>query len=131
MTAPEGCKGVNADGEPCRSPPQFVGEDGYCKAHRPGGQEEMKRLAYLGGAASKAKREPPKLEEDVLPPLEGHASAKAWLEIIGRAVLMGRIERDQADPANWAVREWIAALDTHLEELECELDGRPRLRREK
>lgn len=143
MTPAKRCSGTNESGEPCGVPPSFVGEDGFCPAHREGGREKMKELAQRGAQASKANREPSGLDPEELGPLEGHADAKKRLDLICRAVLTGRISDRRAQAAIRAVSEWVKAhegeltalvvedLQEEVERLQTELDGRPKLRREK
>jgi hypothetical protein len=85
---------------------------------------------------------PDGLTADELPELTDHTSAKARLDLIGRAVLTGRIRDKVAHAATRAVSEWVKAhegqlvsedveaLRSRLEELEREL-GRPALARTK
>lgn len=97
------CAGVNTEGLPCQSP--IVGEDGYCSAHRPGGEERMKRLAAKGAAASRRGG----LDPDELGELHTHTDAQRWLEVIGRAVASGRLGDRAAQAAIRAVAEWVKA----------------------
>lgn len=141
VSGPRRCQGTNAKGLPCAAPPEFVDpETGYCKAHGPGGRERMKAMA---ARAVKAREpQPDGLTPEELPELTDHASAKARLDLIGRAVLTGRIRDKVAHAATRAVSEWVKAhegqlvsedveaLRGRLEELEREL-GRPALTREK
>ena len=111
------CAGTNAQGEPCGSP--FVGDDGFCDAHRAGGISEMRRRAIRGALASRASKG---LDASDLPPLEDPRSAETWLEAIGRAVATGRLGKGEADAATRAVRCWLQAHDAgrtrdRLEEL--------------
>jgi hypothetical protein len=107
----ETCKATRDDGEPCRSP--FVGEDGYCDAHRPGGREVVRERARRGGYA-RGQQGPPGLEAEELPALEDHRDAKLWLERIGRAVCTGRLGDSQANAAIRAVSEWVRAHEGEL-----------------
>lgn len=107
------CQGTNAEGEPCSSP--MVGDDGWCPAHRPGGRSEMRRRGTKGAYKS---HEGKGLDEDELGPLEDHADAKAWLEVVGRAVATGRLSHRQGNVVVRAVREWVQA---HGDELTAEV----------
>lgn len=130
------CGGTNADGAPCKSP--VVGPGGYCPAHRPGGQEEMRRRARRGAEVANAERTPPGLEPDELPPLESHADAKRWLETVGRAVATGRLTDRAGQAVIRAVSEWVKAhegeltalvvdeLQEEVERLQRELGSRKR-----
>ena len=116
------CAGLNVKGEPCESP--FVGKEGFCNAHGPGGQERMKRLAQKGGIKS---RQPSGLDPNELGPLETHENAQAWLETLGRAVACGRLSDRQAQAAIRAVGEWVRtagerATSEVLIELRDEID---------
>ena len=101
VTARRTCGGTNAQGEPCRSP--IVGLDGFCPAHRSGGEAEMRRRALRGGIASLRGKG---LDPAELPPLRTHQDAAHWLEAIGRAVATGRLADRSATAAVRAVEAW-------------------------
>lgn len=115
--------------------------DGYCAAHRPGGQERMRELAKRAVRARQLQTEG--LAPAELPPLEDHADAKLWLERLGRAVATGRLGERAAQASIRAVSEWVKAhegeltahvvddVEAELERLKAELSGRPLLAREK
>ncbi len=116
------CQGTNASGEPCQNP--AVGLDGWCDAHRPGNEGEMRRRALKGAIASRRAKG---LGEDELGPLSSHEDAKRWLETIGRAVASGRLGDRAAQAAIKAVSEWVKAegerlSKTVLDELRAEID---------
>lgn len=81
------CQGTNASGEPCRA--VIVGDDGYCAAHREGGQERLKEQASRGGAATSAKQASEGFRQGELPALTDHASVKKSIE----AALSAHAER--------------------------------------
>ena len=134
-TTKKQCAGVNATGEPCRSP--IVGKDGFCPAHRPGGEERMRRLALKGAMASRATSG---LASDTLGPLANHQDAKRWLEEIGRAVVTGRLKDRDAGAGIRAVEAWLKAegervtmqvveeLKAEVERLKTNLSSGPGLR---
>lgn len=114
MSDRDTCQGTKENGEPCPSP--FVNENGYCDAHDPDTPEdEMAERGRRGAEVSNARRRhQDQLLPDELPELRSHDDAKIWLEVLGRAVATGRIERDEADPAIRAVREWVQAHEGGL-----------------
>lgn len=98
------CAGTNARGEPCQSP--MAGEDGFCPAHRPGGETEMRRRALRGAIASRRARG---LAPGELGALESHSDAKRWLRLIGEAVVTGRLSNRDAQAGVKAVEAWLKA----------------------
>lgn len=54
MTERRQCRGTNSEGEPCQS--DFVGEDGWCDAHRPGEEDVMAERGRTGAEVSAAVR---------------------------------------------------------------------------
>ena len=123
VTARRTCGGTNAHGEPCRSP--IVGLDGFCPAHRPGGEAEMRRRALRGGIASQRGRG---LDPHELPPLATHNDAMRWLDILGRAVSCHRLSDRSAQAAIKAVDVWLKAhgesvVAKDVDELRAALDG--------
>lgn len=140
------CRGTNATGDPCGAPSRFVGDDGWCPPHRPGNREALREAGRKGTAAhhgngARDSPEPEGLDPEALPPLRDHADAKKRLDLIGRAVLTGRIGDKVAHAATRAVREWIRGhegeltarvvddLEQEVERLQREVEGsgRPRL----
>jgi len=135
MAERETCAGVRAaDGEACESP--FVGEDGFCDAHSPtrGGREEMQRRGLMGALAS---RKPGGLDPDEIGKLETHADVRRRLDLICRAVLVGRLRDGQAQAAIRACEAWIRArgeevtmevvgdLRRQVEDLKAQLGKKP------
>lgn len=113
------CKGITANGEPCRS--HIVGDDGYCDAHRPGiGSDIMRSRGKKGGYATQARaRHMEGISPDELPPLNSHEACQVWVEIIGRGVACGRIDPATANAARGAVDSWLRA---HAGDLEGKID---------
>lgn len=109
MPPAETCRGTTADGTPCESP--IVGPDGFCPAHGPDGRERMSEIGRKGAEASARKRRGGGLEPDALPPLDGHDAAETWCDVVGRAVVTGRIGHNEAKAALRAVREWRESRD--------------------
>jgi len=114
------CKGTNEAGEPCESP--VVGQDGFCPAHGPKGRERMSERGRKGGAALARKYSAGKLDPDELPPLEDAHAAETWCDVVGRAVVTGRLSHNQGRAALRAVREWreshkSGAVSEKLEDL--------------
>lgn len=106
------CQGINSKGEPCQAPDSVVNSEGFCPAHRPDGHRDMMERAKRGGAA-KARRERRKdgLAPEELPPLDSHADAETWLEVIGRAAATGRVGHNEAKAGISAVRQWLRARE--------------------
>lgn len=98
------CTGTNTAGQPCQSP--IVGRDGYCDAHRPGGEAEMKRRALKGAIKAQLAKG---LKPRELGPLKSHADAERWLRIVGEAVATGRLGHQEGRTTVSAVREWVKA----------------------
>ncbi len=121
------CAGTNASGEQCASP--IVGTDGYCAAHRPGGDARMRELAMRGALAS---QKPKGVDPEVLGPLRTHDDAQRWLEEIGRAVVVGHLQDRPARAGIQAVEAWVRVEGERLtmevvEDLRSEVE---RLKRE-
>ncbi len=98
------CAGVNQAGEPCQSP--LVGGDGFCPAHRPGGQAEMRRRGLKGAIASRSCKG---LSPDELPPLRSPEDAERWAEIVGRAVSQKRLTHSEGRAVASLIREFLKA----------------------
>ena len=134
MANRERCAGLKLDGEPCSSP--FVGEDGFCDAHSPsrGGRDEMQRRGLRGALAS---RKSVGLDPDEIEELETHADVRRRLDLICRAVLMGRLRDGQAQAAIRACEAWLRArgeevtmevvgeLRRQVEDLKAQLGKKP------
>lgn len=100
------CKATKDDGSPCESP--FVGEDGYCSAHRPGGREEMRRRGKKGKASRRSGGRT-KFDPDELPPLNSHENVQLWHERIARAVAAGEIDNRVGNTIARHLKGWIEA----------------------
>ena len=116
------CNGTNAAGEPCRS--RAVGKDGFCPAHRPGGKERMKRLAYEG---AKAVHSPKGLDPDALGDLETVRDAQRWLRMIALGVTTGKLKAQEATSGVRALEAWLKAEQDRVaadevSELRAQLD---------
>ncbi len=98
------CGGTNAKGRPCQSP--LVGEDGFCRAHVPGGEACWKRLAQKGSMKSSM---PKGLDASVLGPLETYDDANRWIAEIGRAVVGKRLPASEARAGIQATEAWLKA----------------------
>lgn len=98
------CNATKDDGSPCESP--FVGEDGFCPAHRPGGREKLREAAKKGGEVTRKRFKAKALGADELPALTSAQAAETWCDKVGRAVVTGRLSHNQAQAALRAVREW-------------------------
>lgn len=103
------CQGTNLVGEPCRSP--FVGEDGWCDAHRPGNGDLMHQRARRGAYARSAKdrNAPQVLDDRELPDLNAHADVKAWLGVLAEATALGRISEGRATTIRQILDTWLKA----------------------
>lgn len=120
------CQGTNADGEPCRNP--VVGPDGWCTAHRPGGESFMSDIGRKGAKATAAKlRGTGTVKTDAIPvagPLTSMADAARFAAWIPGAVATGQLDPKRADVAVRAIREFRSAFDTaELEREVKELRG--------
>jgi len=104
------CAGFKIDGTPCTSPFVVRGTR-YCSAHQPGGREEMQRRGLMGALASRRTNglNPGELED-----LESHEDAKRRLDLIGQAVLTGRLRDGQANAAVRSVEAWLRAEGERL-----------------
>ncbi len=69
----------------------------------------MAERGRKGGLATKRKMASPGLDPEELPELRSHEDAKAFLEVIARAVATGRLSDRQANSAVRAISEWIKA----------------------
>jgi len=82
------CKGKTKSGKPCGTPERLVNEETQlCPAHSPGAAQRLSMAGKLGASATAAKWRGQALDPDELPPVDSHAAATRWLEIIGRAVV--------------------------------------------
>jgi hypothetical protein len=110
MADRETCAGFKLNGTPCNSPFVVKGTR-YCSAHQPGGREEMQRRGLMGALAS---RRTNGLGEEELSHLETHEDAKRRLDLIGQAVLTGRLRDGQANAAVRSVEAWLRAEGERL-----------------
>jgi len=110
MEGQEKCAGVKLDGEQCTSPFVVTGTR-YCSAHQPGGRQEMQRRGLMGALASRRSHG---LDPDELEELETHEDAKRRLDLIGQAVLTGRLRDGQANAAVRSVEAWLRAEGERL-----------------
>lgn len=121
--APRNCKGETDAGEPCESP--FVGDDGYCPAHRPGGREKLREAGRKGGQAMAQRLSAAGLDPDDLPPLTSHDAAETWTDVVGRAAATGKLSSSAANAALRAVSIWEDVRESGevSERLEALLDA--------
>lgn len=130
------CTAMREDGARCEITFGLCEECGECFHHCDHRAEERTEARRRGGKATARKLQAPGLDADELPPLTDHASAKAWLEVVGRAVATGRLSNRDGNVVVRAVSEWVKAhgeeltaevvedLKRRVEELQEELDGR-------
>ena len=122
------CQATNANGEPCGAPESMVdAETELCPAHTEEGAERLRKAARKGGEATKRKMQGKKLDPDELPPLVSARAAETWCDVVGRAVVTGRIGHNEGKAALRAVREWreshkSGAVTERLEKLLDALD---------
>lgn len=103
------CVHVKDDGERCQSS-VALSDAGLCFMHDPARAEAAARARKLGNEAVKAKaREERGLEDAELPPLDSHASAERWADVVGRAVASGRLDASAGNVMMRCVREWREA----------------------
>jgi hypothetical protein len=110
-----GCRGTNAQGEPCQVAPKLVDENGWCVAHRPGSNEIQKR-ARRGAEATKKRWASKGVKASELGPLETYADAKRWLSVIARAVVSGenKLTSSDAQAGIRALQTWLQAEGERL-----------------
>jgi hypothetical protein len=126
MMGRTGCRGTNAAGHPCEA---LVTEGELCFAHRAGGVEQMRAIAALGGAATRAKYAGQAFDPTDLPPIVTLEDAKRALDAIRMAVLTRRITHAEGNAASKAIDSWVktetAAITSRLvNELRVELETR-------
>lgn len=106
------CKGEKSDGTPCGAPPSMVNEEtGYCPAHDPDRAEERRETAHRAAEASIEARRDKEFRLDELPELNGPKDAEAWMEIIIKAMLAGRLSQNKMDLARKGLKVWLKAHD--------------------
>ena len=135
-----GCRHRYEDGSHCRSPESFVDlQTGFCRSHNPDNREELSEQGRRGAQATTKKLRGSGLGTDDLPPLDNHAAARTWLEVIGRAVATGKIKDRDATAAIRAVEAWLKVrgeeitlsvveeLRAEVDRLKSEMAGKPKL----
>lgn len=105
----ETCRATKDDGTPCESP--ITGPEGLCPAHREGGRKKLREAARKGGQATARRLSDGGLDPDELPPLEDAQAAEIWCDVVGRAVVTGRLSHTAGQAALRAVREWRESHD--------------------
>lgn len=101
------CEYVKDNGEPCGAPASLVDpETRRCWTHSEEGREKAREAASKGGKATARRLKGKALDEDELPPLVDADAAETWCDVVGRAVVTGRIGHNQGKAALRAVREW-------------------------
>lgn len=123
------CRGVTTAGVPCNAPPHWVGEDGYCHAHREGGLERQRALSAKGGEANRARILGAGFAHEELPPLVTIEDAKAALDAIRSAILTRKVTHNEGGAAARAVAEWVKATTAQqtervVNELQRELEAK-------
>ncbi len=103
------CAGTNTSGEPCGAHASFVGPDGWCPAHAPGGRQRLREAGQRGAEASARARRAQGLDPDELPELRAPKDAQRLLELVARAVAEGRLGHRQGDAVTRTVRAWLVA----------------------
>lgn len=71
----------------------------------------MERARRGGAAKARKLRRKDGLAPEELPPLDSHADAEHWLEVIGRAAVTGRVGHHEAKAGISAVRQWLRARE--------------------
>lgn len=78
--------------------------------------EAMSALGKKGGAATKRAWDAERgVDPDELPPLETHEAAEVWLDVVGRAVVTGRLESKRAQACVRAVQTFLDARAERLQ----------------
>lgn len=126
------CTATNKDGEQCQVEGHLVDpETGLCATHAD--PERFREVQRKGGKAVQESWARKGLDDDELPPLDSYAAAKAWLELVGRAVATGRLKDRDGSVIVRSVQEWtrahgdeltsqvVSKLKARIEELESEL----------
>lgn len=112
MAPDRSCKATKDDGTPCGAPASVVDpETGLCPAHDPEREEERRAAARKGGKATARRFSGGNLEADELPPLTSAQAAERWCDVVGRAVVTGRLSHTAGQAALRAVREWRESRD--------------------
>lgn len=112
MPSERSCQHVKDDGTRCNAPSQFVDSaTSLCWTHSEEGREKAREAAKKGGEATARKLRGKALQEGELPPLTNAGAAETWCDIVGRAVVTGRLSHNQAQAALRAVREWRESHD--------------------
>lgn len=104
------CRGVKADGTPCRARSSLVNEkSGFCFSHDPARKEKLSEAGRKGAEALHKKYARKGLDESELPPLTSPEVAEIWLERIAKAVATGRMPHQDARAATSALQQWLKA----------------------
>lgn len=91
----------------CGAPENLVDPaTGYCPSHSPGASQRLSEAGRKGGKTTAKRMAAEGLEEGELPPLENAEAAETWCDVLGRAVVTGRLTHHQGKAALRAVREW-------------------------
>lgn len=112
MPSERNCRHVKDDGTGCNAPAAFVDpETSLCWTHSEEGREKVREAARKGGETTARRMRGKALQEGELPPLTNAGAAETWCDIVGRAVVTGRLSHNQAQAALRAVREWRESHD--------------------
>lgn len=102
--------------EGCNTPPYWIGESGWCRAHDPALAEQRIRDGQKGAEAANAKKRRGKLDLDDLPDLDSPKAAAEWCNLIGLATATGTLTSSRAQALMRVVSEWRKAFDSEQNE---------------
>lgn len=112
------CAGLNARGEPCRSP--VVGSRPFCFSHDPTRREAYLASRRRGGVVTSSKHRRYGLTPNELGELHTHEDAERQLALISGAVATRRMDRADGDACTRAIGQWLKARSDKLRLVELE-----------
>lgn len=129
------CRFIKPSGDRCGC--TFgLSKDGFCFNHDPVRRTKSKAAKSRGGQTSAARHGHPVLTKEDLGALDSPQDALRWLEVIGRAVILGRIGDKAAQAGCRAVEAWLRAnadkeTQEQIEQLRADITALKSLKRPK
>ena len=109
------CPATNADGTPCKVPPEMLLDSGFCYGHDPDLEEQRKAVRSRGGLTTRLKARRG-LDPGELGALDTPEDALRWSRVLAEACATGRLSAGQATAAGRLLQSWLSSRELHVKE---------------